>query len=196
MVGCGAIPIDDGSRLSEMPDAKILMNRAPVLTLWATVVAERLGYDRSAALTLGKAVAGLNAQSKGRMLGIYGPAEAPERRGKPRRTGLGEDFWVEICDRGVPAKHTPDGIRAVVKEKAIDPSGVQKYLEQKFAEALPHVRSAMETLAGSFETEELKNLAYTLYEKFRPSIPPGRRGWGAKGELNLDGIRSLSGTQS
>lgn len=39
----------------------VKINRAPVLTLWATVVAERLGYDRDAALTLGKSVAGLNA---------------------------------------------------------------------------------------------------------------------------------------
>ena len=43
----------------------ILINRAPVLTLWASVVAERLGYDSKAALSLGKTLAGLNAQSKG-----------------------------------------------------------------------------------------------------------------------------------
>src|SRR5690349_24427396 len=36
----------------------IHVNRAPVLTLWATVIAWRLGYDRDAALTLGRAVAG------------------------------------------------------------------------------------------------------------------------------------------
>jgi hypothetical protein len=46
--------------------ARVTINRAPVLTLWAAVVAERLGYDREASLTLGRAVAGLNAQSKGR----------------------------------------------------------------------------------------------------------------------------------
>ena len=34
----------------------IRVNRAPVLTLWATVVAERLGFDHDAALTLGRAV--------------------------------------------------------------------------------------------------------------------------------------------
>jgi hypothetical protein len=34
--------------------------------------------------------------------------------------------------------------------------------------------------------------AYPLYEKFRPSIPPGVRGWGAKGELDLDLLRSLT----
>ncbi len=31
----------------------ILINRAPVLTLWAAVVAQRLGFDHDAALTLG-----------------------------------------------------------------------------------------------------------------------------------------------
>lgn len=47
----------------------IMVNRAPVLTLWAAVVAERLGFERDEALTLGKAVAGLTAQSKGQRLG-------------------------------------------------------------------------------------------------------------------------------
>jgi hypothetical protein len=54
-----------------MSEQKILINRAPVLTLWATTVAERMGFDRSEALSLGKAVAGLTAQSKGRHLGIF-----------------------------------------------------------------------------------------------------------------------------
>jgi len=44
----------------------VTINRAPVLTMWASVVAERLGFDEDAALTLGKAVAGLTAQHKGR----------------------------------------------------------------------------------------------------------------------------------
>ena len=52
-----------------MADRKIKINRAPVLTLWAAVVAERLGYERETALTLGKAVAGLNAAGEGRAAG-------------------------------------------------------------------------------------------------------------------------------
>ena len=59
----------------------VTVNRAPVLTLWAAVVAERMGYAPDEALTLGKAVAGLNAQAKGRALGIY---SAPKRgEGRP-----------------------------------------------------------------------------------------------------------------
>ncbi|HUS47277.1 MAG TPA: hypothetical protein VM098_04105 [Phycisphaerae bacterium] len=173
-----------------MPEP-IMINRAPVLTLWAAVVAERLGYERETALTLGKAVAGLNAQSKGRMLGIYGPPKAPERGGPPKKTGLGEDFWINLCDRGVPVKNTDDGVRAVVKDKPIDPKSVQRYLDGKFGQDLPSVREALTHLAEAFEPEELAGQAYSLYEQFRPQIPAGRRGWGAKGELDLAFIRSL-----
>ena len=63
-----------------MATNKIKINRAPVLTLWATVVAERLGYDKDTALTLGKAVAGLNAQSKGKKLGIYEEKSEDEKK--------------------------------------------------------------------------------------------------------------------
>jgi len=59
---------------------RIKINRAPVLTLWAAVVAQRLGFDWKAALTLGRAVAGLNAYSKGRALGIFHPAPRNSRR--------------------------------------------------------------------------------------------------------------------
>jgi hypothetical protein len=169
----------------------VTINRAPVLTLWAAVVAGRLGYDGDAALTLGKAVAGLNAQSKGRMLGIFGPPKKAEGGGPPKKAGLGEDFWVEICGRGVPAKNTDEGVRAVVKDKPIDPASVRKYLEGKFKDDLPGVREAMEALAGAFKPAELEEVAYKLYERFRPRIAAGKRGWGQKGALDLDLIRSL-----
>jgi len=32
-----------------------------------------------------------------------------------------------------------------------------------------------------------------LYEKFRPAVPPGTRGWGAKGTLDLAAFRKLAG---
>ena len=175
-----------------MAKTVVAINRAPVLTLWAAVVAERRGYDRDASLTFGKAVAGLNAQAKGRRLGIYGEPKGPEHGGPPKKVGLGEEFWVEICGRPVPAKNTEDGSRAVVKDKPIDPAQVQKYLEGKFGDSLRAVREAMVTLAAAFEPEALEQQAYGLYEAFRPKIAPGKRGWGQAGELELDLIRSLT----
>jgi len=51
----------------------VMVNRAPVLTLWAAVVVEVLGFEHGEALTLGRAVAGLNAYSKGVSLGLFQP---------------------------------------------------------------------------------------------------------------------------
>lgn len=169
----------------------VRVNRAPVLTLWAAVVAERQGYDWETALTLGKAVAGLNAQAKARHLGIVGPAKAPEGGGSPRGVGLGEDCWVEVCGRPVPAKHTEAGLRAVVKDQCIDPAAVQRYLQSKFGEEFGAVLEAMRELAGTYAVEELAGCAYGLYERFRPQIPAGKRGWGQAGELDLGRVRGL-----
>src|SRR5580692_7656409 len=110
-----------------LTDRNILINRAPVLTLWATTVAERLGFDKDEALSLGKAVAGLNAQSKGQRLGIFKPV--PQQVKKARARKRGEEFFIEICGRQVPAINTPEGIRAVNKDQPIGAKGVERYLE-------------------------------------------------------------------
>jgi len=62
----------------------------------------------------------------------------------------------------------------------------------KFGESLDAVREAMAALAGSFGKDDLTEAAYELYEKFRPKIAAGKRGWGQKGELDLEVIRSLA----
>ena len=170
------------------PDV-VQVNRAPVLTLWATVVAERLGYDRDEALSLGKALAGLNAQAKGRSLGIYKPAEKPEAARRIRRD---EEFRVFLLGRPVPAKNTETGVRALNKDTIIDPAGVKRYLEGKFGDQLNTVEKAMSTLAKAFAPEDLADRAFGLYERFRPAIPEGVQGWGAKGELDLALIISLA----
>jgi len=173
-----------------MPDGVVLINRAPVLTLWGAVVAARMGFGWEEALTLGRAVAGLNAQAKGRRLGIF---EAPQiEPGKPRKkVGLGEEFWVEVVGRPVPAKRTEQGVRAVVGEAPIDPETVDRYLRGKFGESYAAARQAMETLAASYSPKDLAAAAYGLYERFRPVIASGKRGWGQKGKLDLDLVRSL-----
>ena len=167
----------------------ILINRAPVLTLWATTVAERLGFDEDEALSLGKAVAGLTAQSKGRRLGIYKPV--PQEVKKARARERGEEFFVEICGRQVPAINTPDGVRAVIKNQPIEARSVERYLESKFGESLGAARAAMRDLAKSFRSEQLLKNAFSLYEEVRPAIPEGITGWGAKGNLDIDRIHSL-----
>jgi hypothetical protein len=168
----------------------ITINRAPVLTLWATVVAERLGYDPEEALSLAKALAGLNAQSKGKRLGIYKPAE--KKPATTRKKERDDGFFVELCGRTIPAVTTDEGVRATRSGKPIDPAGVASYLERSFGEHLPAAMAAMTKLAKSYKPAELSAAAIGLYEQFRPAIPSGVRGWGAKGALDLAKLAELS----
>ena len=168
----------------------ISINRAPVLTLWAAVVARRLGFDEDEALSLGKALAGLNAQSKGRRLGLFKPHE--EKPKKAREKERGETFLIDVCGRPVPVKNTDDGIRAVRGNKPLDPDSVRRYLEDKFGEDQKTVRSAMQKLARAYKPQALGHDAYRLYERFRPAIPEGVKGWGAKGDLDLGLIGRLA----
>src|ERR1700758_908025 len=105
-----------------MTKKPISINRAPVLTLGAAVVAQRLGFAEDEALTLGRAVAGLNAYSKGRRLGLFKTYE--EKAKKAREKEPGERFLIEVCGRAVPATNTDEGIRAVQKGRPIDPDSV------------------------------------------------------------------------
>jgi HSP90 family molecular chaperone len=175
-----------------MTNKKIKINRAPVLTLWAAVVAERLGYGKDTALTLGKAVAGLNAQSKGRRLGIYEEKSEEEKKKEKKKEKEIKTEFIEIVGRGVPTVKTSKGLRAAIKCEEIDPDSVETYLKQKFKDDLDDTRTAMEKLAKAYTPKQLESKAYDLYEKFRPKIPEGTKGWGAKGELDLEYIRSLA----
>jgi hypothetical protein len=174
-----------------MAKTKIEINRAPVLTLWAAVVAERQGHDRQASLTLGRGLAGLNAQSKGRRLGLF--EEKKEKSAARQKEPETEPnlVMVPLLGRAVPALKTPRGLRAAADGKAMDPASVQSYLEQKFGEHLAEARLALEQLAQAYTPAQLEAQAFALYEKFRPNVPEGKKGWGARGELDLDLIRSL-----
>lgn len=169
----------------------IRINRAPVLTLWAAVVAERLGFDPDAALTLGRAVAGLNAYSKGVSLGLFEPSSkaVDERLQKAK---VGTTLHVDLLRRAVPVVKTAAGLRAVSNDRPISSASVERYLKSKFGENLGSARRAMAKLVNSLPPAEIAACAYQLYEEFRPAIPAGVKGWGAAGELNLDHIEALS----
>jgi len=173
-------------------DTKIQINRAPVLTLWTAVVAKTIGHPWDTSLTLGKAVAGQFAFSKGKSIGLMSPSEKTQEERKKAR---GEHFWIPILNTKIASRETSDGIRALDKGKATNPRAVEGYVKSKFGgeENLKEAIDAMEYLCNSFTNqEELEKSAYHLYERFRPSVPQGARGWGRKGLLDLSFIRSLA----
>ena len=170
---------------------RLKINRAPVLTLWAAVVAERLGFDWHEALTLGRAVAGLNAYAKGKALGLFHPkpADVKAKRDKLRH---GEALTVNLLHRAVPVTQTPEGLRALSKDRPIPPDSVERYLQTKFGEDYGAAKRAMSTLAKAYTPAVLAERAYALYEAFRPDVPAGTAGWGAAGVLDLDRVVKLT----
>ena len=171
--------------------ATLQINRAPVLTLWAAVVAERLGFTWEEALTLGRAVAGLNAYAKGKALGLFTPTP-PEVQAQRQAQRGPEPLHVDLLHRAVPVTHTDAGLRALSKAKPIDPASVQRYVQSKFGNALDDAYAAMHQLAASLPPYALAAEAYQLYEHFRPAIPAGAKGWGATGTLDLEAMRQLA----
>ena len=171
----------------------IKINRAPVLTLWAAVVAERLGFDRPTALTLGQAVAGSSAYAKGVSLGIIEPRpELVRERGD--QLAEGERLHVDLLGRAVPVVRTDDGLRAVSKGKPGNPAQIELYLAGKFGEQMGDARQAMAVLAAAHEPADLSWRGFRLYEQFRPAVPTGESGWGANGDLDLRKVRALVST--
>lgn len=171
------------------PSDPIRVNRAPVLTLWAAIVAERLGHSPDTALTLGRYVAGSSARAKARRLGIVEERLETEERTrraeelKPRRE------TIRLLGRDIPVLPTDDGTpRADDDGKPASAKSVQSYVARAFGDRLPDVRAAMETLAASLPPDELNRVGFRLYERFRPEVPEGVPGWGAKAELRLERI--------
>jgi hypothetical protein len=168
----------------------ITINRAPVLTLWASVVARRLGFERDEALTLGRAVASLGAHADDAPLIVVTPSR---KAIEERRHGLkaGKRVQFDLLKRAVPVVRTRKGLRALAKNRPIAPDIVEQYLEIKFGDALKLVRNSMKRLARSMSAPEIAAQADELYEKFRPKVPAGEPGWGAEGKLDLERIDRL-----
>jgi hypothetical protein len=98
---------------------------------------------------------------------------------------------VVLLGRRIHVAETADGMRAIAKAEVVKPAAVERYLASRFGEALEPVRIDMERLAESFEPDELESQGFRLYEAFRPEVPAGEKGWGAKGVLDTARIRAL-----
>ncbi len=176
-----------------------------MLTLWVAVVAEREGFSFQEGLTYGRWVSGVLAQSKGRSLGIYEPhektdAEKEARKRRDEQLGVHRVNTFGMHVPVVTVKNNRGGRRggelnyAVSEGKPIDPDTVHTYLVKSFGgkeSTLNAAKEAMEVLAESIPQEEAGKRAYPLYEKFRPAW----KGWGGKGTLDLNLIRSLADSE-
>lgn len=189
-----------GSAQQDAPAGEVQyvkINRAPVLTLWVAVVAERQGFSKEAGLTFGKAISGMLAQSKGRSIGVFDKKDTDdaaklEREEEEHRQGIAKH---DVFGMSIKAKDVGDDgdVRALDSNmQAMNHKQAEGYLQRAFGERLQDAKSALEKLAHSYKAEEIGEHCYHLYEQFRPSVASGQKGWGQKGQLDLAQIHHMA----
>jgi hypothetical protein len=167
----------------------IRIDGAPVLAMWASVVAERLGWSHETALTLGQAAADMATHATGDRLG-------PRARSgdRPPADVTGAIREVPLLGQIVHVASTAEGPRAISKNAQLKPEAVERYLRDKFGNQLCATLTAMERLAATMSSDALNDEAFHFYEHFRPDAPSGMSG--AEGILDLGLIHALVRTRS
>lgn len=180
------------------PD-RIMINRAPVLQLWAACVAQcihpNLTFDTC--LSVGSAISALCAVAKGRAVGVIQPKKesVDEQRKRHKKNEDGDEGGVvEVMHFTVPVQKgvaVIDGKQKKANEEA---------LRRKFGggEVYNEVQAVMKEAIDSWTGKEdgLNKRAFEMYENFRPVVPQGQRGWGRKGELDLQKTKQVVQAQA
>ncbi|TRM67729.1 hypothetical protein BD626DRAFT_395140 [Schizophyllum amplum] len=194
---------DDAAQYGSLDFAEVLdaaaivghrttVNRAPLMTAWAAVVAERLGFAKEEALSIASAFTEMNAITKGVSLGIYAKGK---EKGLDAASG-GAQPYVDLMGRRVALYRTQSGQwRALSRSGptasdaavAYEPSAAFAYISRAFRHTAPFVVGALRLLAASFPPAELNTKGYTLYADFRPAVT----GWGERSEVSCDRILAL-----
>jgi hypothetical protein len=173
----------------------ITTNRSPVLQLWSACVAHFLRPELSweACINIGSAIATLCAVSKGKAIGmIESPSDQdPEvARKKDEKKAKAKEGARKVNVMGFDLPMKSDAVVISGSEKRVKEGNlIGKYGGE---DAYKRVRQAMEESLKEWagKKEELGKRAFGMYEDFRPSVPKGEKGWGRKGELRLEHIRS------
>ena len=179
----------------EQSDDVVVINRAPVLELWAACVAQILHPSLSwqSSLSVGGAISTITAISKGRSIGTMkkpDPGEAQEKKEKRSNKAEKEEL-DEVEVMSFRLNLDKDG-QAMVGGKP--KKGGEETLMKKYggSEQYEKVKRAFQNSLKRWKgkEEELSERAFGFYEDFRPTIPPGQKGWGRKGQLRIETIKT------
>lgn len=186
---------DEGESFSslefnEILDEKVLMskftvvNRAPVMTAWSFVVAERMGFQREEALSIATVYTEMNAISKGVSLGIY---EGGKQQGREASKD-GSQPYVDLMGRRIPLFQTSTSQwRALSEGSPVSPSAAYSYIKRSLQQTTPQIVGALRLLSQSYSPSEINQRGYSLYVDFRPEVG----GWGKRGEVRCEKILAL-----
>lgn len=183
-----------------------VVNRAPVMTVWATILLEKLNFSHPEALSLAHCYVNYTSTMRGISLGII-PAAEKERA--VHIVGPNQPHF-ELMGVKIPVMQMQDGsYRGISAGEVVGPEKAFNYMRRSMAQTLSSVVGALTLLADSFmepiqeqegsqtdtKTEAMKygadllnSRGYDLYAEFRPSTSGE---WGKKGRLWYDKVLAL-----
>ncbi|KAJ3896051.1 hypothetical protein GG344DRAFT_85526 [Lentinula edodes] len=168
---------------STLQSKSTVVNRAPLMTAWATVVAERMGFQREEALSIASSYTEMNALSKGVSLGIY---KEGKQKGLEAAKG-GTQPYVVLMGRRPLYQIQNNCWRALHNGTPAQPSTAYAYLSRSLRQTMPFIMGALRLLVNSFNPQEINEKAWGLYTQFRPA----GEGWGERSEVRCTTILAL-----
>jgi hypothetical protein len=121
----------------------------------------------------------------------YEPTPDAERECR-RNAKRGAEVHGDLLHRAVLAVQTPEGLRALSKDRPITPAIVQCYLEGKFGDRLGDARTAMERFGKVNASTRTGAERLCARRAISASDPDRRARWGAAGDLELHRIIALA----
>jgi hypothetical protein len=180
----------DGSEAEQT----IIINRAPVLQLWGACVAHFIypALSWETCLSVGSAISTICAISKGRSIGTVPEKEDSEEKHQASEKAKKKQKQLDVVEIMHFKLKLKDDLALVGSEQKGKP-GSEDTLKKKFGEKeYEAVRKAFDEALKSWKGDEegLNGKAFGFYEGFRPDVRKGEKGWGRKGELILEKVKS------
>lgn len=177
----------------ENEPSAVIINRAPVLQLWAACVTHLIypSLPWSTCLSAGSAISTICAVAKGRSIGTISERDESEQKQRKREEEKRKQKDLDVIHVMQFKLKLQDGLALVGSEPKGKP-GNEEPLRKKFGEQYDSVKTSFEAALESWkgDEEELNKKAFGFYEEFRPTVKSGQKGWGRKGELSLEKVRS------
>jgi hypothetical protein len=175
------------SESGELKD-EIFINRAPVLQLWAATVTSflypKISWETS--LSAGSAISTLCSISKGRAIGTIDKKDPSTAEKKKQRSKNDQIDELEVM--GFHLKLEGGHVLVGDKPKKADEQTlIRKFGEATYEQVKKTFQDSLQPWSG--QEEKLNAQAFHHYEVFRPTVPKGQKGWGRKGNLNLQTVK-------
>jgi hypothetical protein len=174
---------------------RAVINRAPIMTAWATIVLENLGFLRREALSLAHCYVHTTSTARGISLGII---PASEKQRAVNVIGSNQPHF-ELMGVKIPLMKVGKAQewRGISQGQVVGPDNAFNYMKRSMHQTLPAIIGSLLLLADSFTSNNpdsqdsnksdfyqpstgpdiLHANAYDLYTKFRPSTAGE---WGKK----------------